>query len=382
MSVMPPLSRAANPDAQVAWLMHPSGCTLQLGQDWRGYVPTPEQTAPEGLVRGVVLVDAGRLTQWDANLTASLWALLHPLLRRGLTFDLTAMPAELRAPLQLALQAQSHSTEVMDAARPAQAASGLWLVPALTWADLRQTLRFVGDLLLALGRLHHRPGVFRATDLWHHMDQMGPRSLPIVTLTTFLVGLMLAYMGGAQLDRIGAPALIADVVTVGIVRELAALMTGVILAGRVGAAIAAELGTMVVKDEIDALRALGIDPMLHLVLPRLFGMLLTAPFLVAFAMVVGVLAGLPAAYLAYGVPGPEYLHKSLAALNWTHLWIGLCKGTIYTLLVVVAGCREGLYAGHNAQAIGVATTRAVVKALVWIVVAACASTVVLQSLGF
>jgi phospholipid/cholesterol/gamma-HCH transport system permease protein len=156
----------------------------------------------------------------------------------------------------------------------------------------------------------------------------------------------------------------------------------VILAGRVGAAIAAELGTMVVKDEIDALRALGIDPMLHLVLPRLFGMLLTAPFLIAFAMVVGVLAGLPAAYLAYGVSAPEYLNKSLAALNWTHLWIGLFKGTMYTLLVVVAGCREGLYAGHNAQAIGVATTRAVVKALVWIVVAACASTVVLQSLGF
>jgi len=380
--VMPQFARASNPDAHVAWLIHPTGCTLQLGQDWRGYVPTTEQCAPEGVVRGMVVVDSRQLTHWDANLTASLWALLHPLVGRGLTLDLAGMPAELRAPLQLALQARSHASEVLDSPRPTQAELGLWLGQALSWADLRQTLRFIGELLLAMGRLHHRPGVFRATDLWHHMDQMGPRSLPIVSLTTFLVGLMLAYMGGAQLDRIGAPALIADVVTVGIVRELAALMTGVILAGRVGAAIAAELGTMVVKDEIDALRALGIDPMLHLVLPRLFGMLLTAPFLIAFAMVVGVLAGLPAAYLAYGVPAPEYLHKSLAALNWTHLWIGLFKGTMYTLLVVVAGCREGLYAGHNAQAIGVATTRAVVKALVWIVAAACASTVVLQSLGF
>jgi phospholipid/cholesterol/gamma-HCH transport system permease protein len=284
--------------------------------------------------------------------------------------------------LQLALQARAQHPDLMNAQGVEPAPPQSWFGRHVSWVDLRQTVSFIGELLLAVGRLGQRPGVFRATDLLHHMDQMGPRSLPIVSLTTFLVGLMLAYMGGAQLDRIGAPALIADVVTVGIVRELAALMTGVILAGRVGASIAAELGTMVVKDEIDALRAMGIDPMLHLVLPRLFGMLLTAPFLIAFAMVVGVLAGLPAAYLAYGVPGTEYIHKALAALNWTHLWIGLFKGTMYTLLVVVAGCREGLHAGHNAQAIGVATTRAVVKALVWIVVAACASTVVLQSLGF
>jgi phospholipid/cholesterol/gamma-HCH transport system permease protein len=373
---------ATRSDAHLVWQLSPTGGTLQLAADWRGFVPTPEQAAPPGLTKGVVRVDVQQLKQWDANLTASLWALLSPLVGRGLTLDLSNLPVELSAPLHLALQARSQHPELLNAQGVSPKSPAGWFGQHLSWTDLRQTISFIGELLLAMGRLRQRPGVFRATDLLHHMDQMGPHSLPIVSLTTFLVGLMLAYMGGAQLDRIGAPALIADVVTVGVVRELAALMTGVILAGRVGAAIAAELGTMVVKDEIDALRALGIDPMLHLVLPRLFGMLLTAPFLIAFAMVVGVLAGLPAAYLAYGVSAPEYLNKSLAALNWTHLWIGLFKGTMYTLLVVVAGCREGLYAGHNAQAIGVATTRAVVKALVWIVVAACASTVVLQSLGF
>lgn len=375
-------------DRALEWQVSPAGATLLLRGDWRGFAPGPAQLAPAGLTQGVLRVDVRQLTHWDGNLSASLWSLLSPLVGRGLRLDLSGLPAEISAPMHLALQAHAHPPE--DLAANLQSPADLqspagWagaFQPTLSWADVRQTLSFMGDLVLSIGRLRQRPGVFRATDLLHHMDQMGPRSLPIVSLTTFLVGLMLAYMGGAQLDRIGAPELIADVVTVGIVRELAALMTGVILAGRVGAAIAAELGTMVVKDEIDALRALGIDPMLHLVLPRLFGMLLTAPFLIGFAMVVGVLAGLPAAYLAYGVSAPEYLHKSLAALNWTHLWIGLFKGTMYTLLVVIAGCREGLYAGHNAQAIGVATTRAVVKALVWIVVAACASTVVLQSMGF
>jgi len=354
---------------------------LQLRHDWRGFAPGGAQAAPAEVVQGVVRLDVGQLTGWDANLAPSLWALLAPLAQRGLALDLSALPAAVRAPLLLAVQAQGHPLE----ARPMRSEAGTSLfstmVDSLRWSELRTTLAFVGELLLAVGRLGQRPRVFRWTDLLHQMDEMGPRSLPIVALTTFLVGLMLAYMSGAQLDRIGAPNLIADVVTVGMVREMAALMTGVILAGRIGGAIAAEIGTMTVNEEVDALRALGIDPMVHLALPRLFGMLLTAPFLIAFAMVVGVLAGLPAVTLVYGVTVPDYLHKSLLALNWTHLWIGLFKGTMYTLLVVIAGCREGFYAGHNAQAIGLATTRAVVKALVWMVTAACASTVVFQSLG-
>ena len=194
-------------------------------------------------------------------------------------------------------------------------------------------------------------------------------------LTCSLVGLMLAYMGGAQLQRIGAQSFIADVVTVGVVREMAGLMTGMILAGRIGAAFAAQLATMQANEEIDALRALGVDPIEHLVLPRLLALLPVAPLLIAYAALVGVLAGLPPAVGSTACRPREYLHKSLAALTWTHLWIGLFKGTLYAALVALAGCREGLNAGRNAQAVGEATTAAVVKALVWIVVAACATTV-------
>ena len=376
---MPLTSRGSKTDGRVAWLPNEGGWVLQLHHDWRGYAPAKSQAAPATLTQGPITIDVAQLAAWDANLSASLWALLGPLAQRGLVLDISALPDELRAPLHLAMQAQS---QPLEAARPAAAVSVLGVIrETLRWDDLRLTLAFVGELLLSVGRLRRKPRVFRWADLLHQMDEMGPRSVPIVTLTTFLVGLMLAYMSGAQLDRIGAPNLIADVVTVGVVRELAALMTGVILAGRIGGAIAAELGTMTVNEEVDALRSLGIDPMVHLALPRLFGMLLISPFLIAFAMVVGVLAGLPAVTLAYGVTVPDYLNKSLLALNWTHLWIGLFKGTMYTLLVVIAGCREGFYAQRNAQAIGLATTRAVVKALVWMVMAACASTVVFQSLG-
>jgi phospholipid/cholesterol/gamma-HCH transport system permease protein len=373
------------------WQSDAQGWVLRVPAGWQGQAlgQVPAQ-ALSGRVRVEVHPAAIPQTTW----APALWALLQPWVRAGVSADLSALPPSMRAALSLALRPSNPVHDLQQAAAvvqlvPSPMATGATHLrvpharPAPSaWTQAVVTVRFVGEVVLATGRCLRRPRVFRAADLLHHMGQMGPGSLPIVGLTVFLVGLMLAYMGGAQLGRIGAQSFIADVVTVGVVRELAALMTGVILAGRVGAAIAAQLGTMTVNEEIDALRTLGIDPVVHLVLPRLLAMLLVAPLLIALAMLVGVLAGLPAALWVYGVPAYEYGHKCLQALTWTHLWIGLFKGTMYTLLVVVAGCREGLHAGHTAQAIGLATTRAVVKALVWIVVAACASTVVLQSLGF
>ena len=250
------------------------------------------------------------------------------------------------------------------------------------WTRSLVTAQFFGEVLLALLRLLRGKSSLRWPELLRQIDQTGPRSLPIVALTCFLVGLMLAYMGGAQLDRMGATVFIADVVTVGMVREVAGLMTGMILAGRVGAAFAAQLATMQAGEEIDALRVLGVDPIDHLVLPRLLAMVLVAPLIMAYASLVGVLAGLVPASLVYGVAASEYLQRCLDALTWTHLWIGVFKCTVYAALLSLAGCREGMHAGRDAQAVGLATTSGVVKGLVWIVSAACLSTVVFQSLGF
>ncbi len=244
------------------------------------------------------------------------------------------------------------------------------------------TASFIGEVLLATARLLRGKSGLRWGDLLRQVDQTGPLSLPIVALTCFLVGLMLAYMGGAQLDKLGAPTFIADIVTVGMVRELAGLMTGMILAGRVGASFAAQLATMQAGEEIDALRVLGVNPIDHLVLPRLLALVLVAPLIMAYASLVGVLAGMVPATLVYGVPAAEYLHRSLLALTWTHLWIGVFKCTLYAALLSLAGCREGLHAGRDAQAVGLATTAAVVKGLVWIIAAACATTVAFQALGF
>jgi len=250
------------------------------------------------------------------------------------------------------------------------------------WADSLITFKFIGEVLLSVSRLARGKTAMRGADLLWQLDQAGPRSVGIVCLVSGLVGVILAYMGAVQLQRFGAQSYIADLVTIGGVREVAALMTGVILSGRIGAAYAAQLGSMQANEEIDALRALGVDPIEHLVLPRVLAMLLVAPVLTAFAALVAMLCGWLVAVTIFGLAPLEYAWKSVHALTLPHVLIGLGKGTLYCLLVALAGCRQGLCSGRSAQAVGQAVTASVVQAMVWIVVAASITTVALQRLDW
>lgn len=259
---------------------------------------------------------------------------------------------------------------------------GLGLAAQASAGQARATLTFVGELVLAFGRLLGGRSQMRWADLAWQLDQTGPRSVPIVALVCGLVGLILAYMGAAQLALFGAQSFIADLVAVGVVREIAALMTGVILAGRVGAAFAAQLGAMQANDEVDALRVMGIEPMDHLVLPRVLALALVAPLLTAIGAVVGLAAGAVVAVAIYGLLPLDFAARSAEALGVNHLVVGLAKGTVYALLVGLAGCLHGLASGRSAQAVGQATTQAVVRGIVWIVAAASLMTVLLQRLDW
>jgi phospholipid/cholesterol/gamma-HCH transport system permease protein len=348
------------------WLPQADGWTLLLRDGDGGGT---DLAPPAALAAGTpVRLDAQALSHWDTTLATQLWALTEQLRQQQVAPDLAALPEGLRDLLHLA------SSSAVPAAPAAPAAP--WHPQAMV------TVAFVGSVLLAALRWLQGRAAPRWGDVLRQVDEAGPRSLGIVALACALIGLMLAYMGGAQLARMGAQSYLADVVTVGMVRELAGLMTGIILAGRVGSAFAAQLASMTAGEEIDALRVLGVDPITHLVLPRLLALVLVTPPLMAFGALAGVLAGWPAAVASYGVSTTEYFSQSVRALSFTHLWIGLFKGLLYTVLVGLAGCREGLHGGRSAQAVGRATTTAVVKALVWIVTAACVTTVVFTTLGY
>jgi phospholipid/cholesterol/gamma-HCH transport system permease protein len=328
----------------------------------------PPALAPGDRVR----IEGSSLAEWDIGLATALWALRSRLQQQGLQVEWSGLPTGLGEVLELA----QPGVAAREPALPQRSA----LRRALHEAHL--TVSFFGEVLIALARWLGGAARVRGGDVLRQLDQTGPRSAPIVLLSCALVGVMLAYMGGAQLERIGAQGFLAGVVTVGMVRELAGLMTGVILSGRIGAAYAAQLATMQAGEEIDALRVLGVDPVVHLVLPRLLALLLMAPALLACGALAGMAAGAVPAVLVYGVGAAEYLQQSLRAMTATHLWIGLFKGMLYAALVALAGCREGLFAGRSAEAVGQATTAAVVKALVWIVAAACATTVAFTALGY
>ncbi|MFO1286454.1 MAG: ABC transporter permease [Rubrivivax sp.] len=363
---------------------------LRLAGEWRGRSDA-WPALPAGLTSGdTVSVDAQALGSWDVALAARLWELAQVLRERGVPFDLHSLQAAATTAQRgaaghqglyevVALASPQHGA-LEDDARPAATAQAaprprrrIPMPPRTSEAVV--TVAFFGEVLLAFGRWLSGRAIVRGAEVLHQLDETGPRSLPIVAMTCALVGLMLAYMGGAQLGRIGAYNYLADIVAVGMVREVAALMTGVILAGRIGSAFAAQLATMKAGEEIDALRVLGVEPVAHLVVPRLAALLLMAPALYACGVTAGIVAGWPAASGSYGVASVEYFHQSARAIDFTHLVVGLFKTMLYVALVALAGCREGLHAGRSAQAVGAATTTAVVKGLVWLVVAACGTTV-------
>jgi phospholipid/cholesterol/gamma-HCH transport system permease protein len=348
---------------------------LVLAGDWHeagAQIPPPpaELTVADGTR---VAFDSAAVSNWQPSFAAALWQALAPLARGGVELDLAGLPRGLQPLLALSLP----PAEGPQQKRPAADADDARPDP-----EWRKTLVFVGDLLAALGRLVRGRSAMRLSDLMWQIEQTGPRSLPIVLLVSSLVALIVAYMGAEQLKRFGAQSFIAYLVTIGVVREISALVVGIVLAGRVGAAFAAQIGSMRAGEEIDALTTLGVDPVEHLVLPRMLALLITGPLLTLCAGVAGLGVGWGVAVMLYDVPATAYLSTTREALEMGDLAIGLFKGSVYAMLVAMAGCRQGLNAGRSAQAVGEATTAAVVQAIVWMVVAASTLTVIFQRLGW
>jgi phospholipid/cholesterol/gamma-HCH transport system permease protein len=249
------------------------------------------------------------------------------------------------------------------------------------WQGAWDILGFMGETVLAGLRLMAGKAHFRRVDLVLFLQQCGAQALGIVTLVSFLVGLILAFVGAVQLRQFGAQIYVADLVGLAVTREMGAMMTGVILAGRTGAAFAAQLGTMQVNEEIDALITLGIPPMEFLVLPRMLALMLMMPLLCVYADLVGILAGLLVSTTLLHMPLMEYLNETRLAVDLVDCGIGVCKSVVFGALVALAGCHRGMQSGRSAAAVGAAATSAVVTGIVWIIASDGLFAVVAERLG-
>jgi len=240
----------------------------------------------------------------------------------------------------------------------------------------RQLLTFTGEVILSLCRFATGKATYLRSDLFQHIQEAGAEALPITTLITFLIGMIFAFVGVMQLQQFGAGIYTADLVAIAMVREMAPIMTAILMAGRTGASYAAQIGTMKVNEEVDALTTLGLNPIDFLVSPRVIALLLMMPLLSLYGSAMGILGGMGVGLAMLDVGLMQYVQQTVDAVEQVDLWGGLFKSVVFGTLVAMAGCQQGMACGDSALAVGQSTTRAVVMSIVLIVVSASILTII------
>jgi len=358
----------------------PSQIYLHLCGNWQlGHTPDGASicAAIPANCETITLV-TGELKQWDSSLAVALLQLTRWCEQQQIALDTHSSAETLQQLLNLATAIPAYQHTARNDTY--SALERLQKNIHSQWLGVARTLTFIGDINLALIRWVRGKAKTRKQDIVFFIDQSGPHALAIVTLIALLVGMILAYLGSVQLRQLGAQVYVADLVAIGMVREMGALMTAVIMAGRTGAAYAAQLGTMQVNEEIDALKTMGISTMEFLVLPRLLALVFIMPLLCIYADVVGMLGGALVA-TSMDVNFNQYILQTQGAVDWMDISTGLIKSIFFGILIAIAGCQAGIECGRNSDAVGMAATNAVVRAIVYLVVADAAFNILYDKLG-
>ena len=357
---------------------------LELSGDWvqgcaaadfDGLCATLEAQASSELV-----VDGASLGQWDSTLMAFLLQCHAYCRREQLAFSARNLPDSAGKLLALATAVDAH-TPPQPPRTPALASLNPLRLLAMVRDRLAESMAFIGELSVALARLVTGRSNTRFVDFRHFCYQAGPDAFAIISLTSVLVGMILAYLGAVQLQQFGAGLYVANLVTIGMLREMGVLMTAVVMAGRTGAAYAAQLGTMQTNEEIDAITTMGISPVEFLVVPRILALIVTMPLLTLYADLLGIVGGGLVAG-GMGITPLQYISQSELSIKLSHLSVGLIKSVVFAILIAVAGCRAGINSGRSSAAVGQAATEAVVTAIVYLIIADAAINILFQQIKF
>lgn len=310
---------------------------------------------------------------------AELFGLAKQIQAAGLTLDLSRLPQNIRDMLTLALKVENRPPK--DEAPHGGLLERIGNKSFIIYKQVKSTLRFVHETNLSLLRFFSGQAIWRRKDFWFIFGDCSYKAVGIIALVSFLVGLILAFVGALQLRTFGAGIYVASMVALGMTRIMAAIMVGIIMAGRTGSSYAATLGTMQVNEEIDALKTLGIKISDYLVTPRLVSLVVTIPFLTLLADALGILGGAVVGVSFLDLSSSSYFDYSIKALSLKNILVGLMHSIVYGIIISLCGCYEGLNAGRDADSVGKATTGAVVTALVWMIVATGILTVILEEMG-
>ena len=364
----------------------PDGFLLvRLKGDWKigNRLPSADEIEQQLKARGQVKsigFEASDLKEWDSRLLTFLVSIKDYCSQNRIVLETDGLPEGARRLLKLATTVPERE----GARKKPKKEVFLDLIGAkatLFWRSTVEMVDFLGEASVAFGRLVTGRAYFRRSDLVLLLQECGVQALPIVSLISVLVGLILAFVGAIELKMFGAQIYVANVVGIGMVRIMGAIMTGIIMAGRTGASFAARIGTMQVNEEIDALQTFGISPLEFLVLPRMVALIVMMPLLCLYADVMGILGGIVVGMGMLDLSLTEYLNRTREAVTMTYLWIGLFHSAVFGVLVAMAGCLRGMQCGRSASAVGEATTSAVVTSIVAIVVATAVITFACELLG-
>jgi len=358
---------------------------IRLSGDWKQGAALPG--ADEALARLeaqplllAVTFDASELTGWDSNLLIFIKKIKGHLEKRGIECRIDALPEGVAKLLNLVAAAPERpAAKKMPHPEPFFAAVGSRT--AALAGSAGEVFAYFGETVVALVALLRGRAAFRKSDFFLFLQEAGFQALPIVSLISLLVGLIFAFVGAIQLRTFGAQIYVADLVGIAMVRVMGAVMTGVIMAGRTGASYAAQIGTMQVNEEIDALKTLGISPMEFLILPRMLALTLMLPLLCVYADIMGILGGLIVGVAMLDLNPAAYLAETKSTLSLANMWVGLFHSAVFGIIISLTGCLRGLQCGRSAAAVGQATTSAVVTAIVWMVIATAFITFACNLLG-
>ena len=320
--------------------------------------------------RGRIAVDIGGLDRID---TAGAWVLTDlgsRLAASGGTLEFRNMSPEAAQLLESVRRAAPERQEAP--ARPKGITARLEAIGRAVaggTAFLFELLAYLGLFFARLGRVILHPGEFRLTSLVAHAEDVGYRAVPIVALMAFLIGVVLAFQGSAQLRQFGAEVFVVDLIAISILRELGILLTAIIVAGRTASAFTAAIGSMKMREEIDAMRTLGLDPATVLFLPRILALVLMLPILGLIANVMGLVGGALMAWIELGISPAMFRTRLIEGTDISHVFVGLVKAPVFAIIIGVVGCHAGMQVQGNAESLGRMTSSAVVTAIFAVIVA-------------
>ena len=362
----------------------PKTLLIKLSGDWRisaGLVAVNEVTSQLISHPDIIQINfsVSKELKWDSGLISFLLKLARECGKKNITVAGEGLPQEAQKLLALALKVREKNILIQ---KSPESFLERWGERVLQIDEnLRSGLDFLGDIAVSFGRLITGKIYFRWDDFISIVQRCGIDALLLVSLISLLVGMILAFVGSIQLKMFGAQIFISDIVGIAMVRVLSAVMTGIIMAGRIGASFAAELGMMQTNEEIDAFKTLGISPVEFLVVPRILALVMMVPILTIYADLMGVLGGYVISVGLLHLNGAEYLSRTQGAIKLGYVWVGLVHSFVFGVIVAVSGCWHGIKCERSAYGVGTATTSAVVTGITGIVIATAIITFMCQILG-